>query len=403
MDERRYIGLDALRGCMMLLGIVLHSAMLYLASPPQAMPLPTDRNSSEVFDVLFDLIHSFRMPIFFLVAGFFAALMVNRRGIQATWRNRVSRILWPLLAALLVILPLTAWLTLSFWVDARFGSRSLMPDLQSILALGAETKEKIGPRAEHPSMAHLWFLYYLCMFYALIPLCQWALQKTAHLQARIQHFFSQPSAAVVFALWTALTLWPYQGAQVHEGFFYFIPHPPSLLYYGAFFVLGYAFHAYQGFLQATVRYMRWAWVLAAALFPLSLMASSADTDAGGENAWLHLTAVLLNGLCTWAFIYGFFGAAQRFFDRLSRSIDYAAQSAYWVYLVHLPLIMLAGWFLLAFDAPALFKFVLVCMWAAALAFASFHYVVQNSWLAMFLYGRRLGLRWPWQQQAPSVQ
>jgi len=34
MDNRRYFGLDALRGGMMMLGIVLHAAMYYMASPP---------------------------------------------------------------------------------------------------------------------------------------------------------------------------------------------------------------------------------------------------------------------------------------------------------------------------------------------------------------------------------
>jgi hypothetical protein len=39
MDERRYFGLDALRGGMMMLGIVLHAAWLYLAAPPPTMPI----------------------------------------------------------------------------------------------------------------------------------------------------------------------------------------------------------------------------------------------------------------------------------------------------------------------------------------------------------------------------
>ena len=34
MDDRRYFGLDALRGGMMMLGIVLHAAMIYLTAPP---------------------------------------------------------------------------------------------------------------------------------------------------------------------------------------------------------------------------------------------------------------------------------------------------------------------------------------------------------------------------------
>ena len=77
--ERRYYGLDALRGGMMLLGIVLHGANLYLAAPPPAFPFPTDRNNAYVFDLLFFFIHSFRMPTFFVLAGFFASLLVEKR------------------------------------------------------------------------------------------------------------------------------------------------------------------------------------------------------------------------------------------------------------------------------------------------------------------------------------
>ena len=46
MDERRYYGLDALRGGMMMLGIILHASMFYLAAPPATMPLPLDQNNA---------------------------------------------------------------------------------------------------------------------------------------------------------------------------------------------------------------------------------------------------------------------------------------------------------------------------------------------------------------------
>jgi glucans biosynthesis protein C len=401
MDERRYIGLDALRGFMMLLGIVVHSAMLYLASPPVALPLPTDKNNSEVFDVLVDFIHSFRMPLFFLVAGFFAALMFERRGMKATLRNRVRRIFLPWLASLVVILPLLAWLSANFWLAARYGTHSLIPDWAKLVAFGEEMKQKIGPRAEEPMMGHLWFLYYLCMFYLLVPLIEWGMQKTALLQAGIRRAVVSPWAALGFGLWTALTLWPYQGAQVFEGFVYFLPHPPSLLYYGTFFVLGYVFHTHQDFFQTAQRCVLWAWIGAAVCFPLSIMATAADTNAGGKNLELHLVAMLFHGLCTWALIYGFIGAALRFFDRPSRTVEYIAQSAYWVYLVHSPLVMLAGWCLIPFDLPAMLKFVLVCLGVALVAFAAFHYAVQNTWMGVFLNGRRVRLDWPWRRMSQA--
>src|SRR4051812_10660417 len=106
MDERRYYGLDALRGAMMMLGIVLHAATLYLAAPPPHVPLTTDRNTSLTMDAIFDLIHSFRMPCFFVLAGFFASLLVEKRGVWETYRNRAARILAPLLAGMVTVLPI---------------------------------------------------------------------------------------------------------------------------------------------------------------------------------------------------------------------------------------------------------------------------------------------------------
>ena len=199
------------------------------------------------------------------------------------------------------------------------------------------------------------------------------------------------------ALVTAATLRPFPGGQVHEGFVYFEPHLPSLVYCGSFFVLGCLFHGYRGFLQAlTHRIGLWA-VLVALMFPLSLWASRLDHAAQGARVALHLGAVLANGLCTLALIYLMLGCALRYFDRESPWIQYLPQSSYWVYLVHLPLVFLASWWLLQFDLPAVLKFLLVCAFTALVALLSFHYAVQKSWISSFLHGRRFDLKWPWRE------
>ena len=98
MDPRRYHGLDALRGVVMMLGIVIHAAVYFLAYPP--LPVPLDPSSSPVFDVIVVFVHSFRMPLFFVLAGFFASLLVEKYGIAGSYRNRVKRVLLPLLLSL---------------------------------------------------------------------------------------------------------------------------------------------------------------------------------------------------------------------------------------------------------------------------------------------------------------
>jgi len=396
MDNRRYYGLDALRGGMMMLGIVLHASMFYLVTPPPTMPLPTDRNNALVFDLIFAFIHSFRMPTFFVLAGFFTSLLIEKRGLRGTYKDRAKRILAPLAVGIVTLLPFTFLFMIDFALSARFGTHDFIPDHEALGIFSREVAAKGVPTGK-PSLGHLWFLYYLCFFYLLIPLCQALVSSIARVEERIRRWLVSPFLLLAFALYTAATLWPFHGGQLHEGFIYFEPHLPSLVYYGSFFVLGYVLHHYREFLQALARNVSsWA-MLALILFPLAVYASHLDNDAHGASFALHLGAVLANGLCTWALICLFLGSALRFFDRQSPWIVYVSQSSYWVFLVHLPLVNFAGWWLLQFDLPSPLKFLLVCGFTSVVAFTTFHYGVQKTWISDFLYGRRFDLDWPWRR------
>jgi glucans biosynthesis protein C len=404
MDDRRYFGLDALRGGMMMLGIVLHAAMYYLVTPPPTGPIPTDANNSVVFDYLFAFIHSFRMPTFFVLSGFFTALLVERRGVWGTYRNRAARILAPLAVGIVTLLPVTLVLVLDFMVAARYAIFNWIPQMGDLIALGSAMEALTIDTASHDEdlpLAHLWFLYYLCYFYLLIPVCRWLVARSLSIEAGIARMLASPCLVVPLGVGTAAMLWPYHGGQVGEGFMFVKPHLPSLVYYGSFFVLGYVGHHYRGALPALVRGV-WRWAaLAALLFPLSLHFSGLDNAVRGRDAMLHLWAVLANGFCTWALICFFVGAALRWFDRDSPWIQYVSQSSYWVFLVHMPLVTLAAFWLLRYDLPAMLKFLLACSFTAVIAFVTFHYWVQKSWVSTFLHGRRFDLQWPWRRTGES--
>ena len=101
-DPRR-TDLDVLRGVAMLLGIVLHSFMSFMPGP---WPVQ-DSRQNDLFFIPVAAIHMFRMPLFFLLSGFFAMFILRKQGLRGMLRHRARRILLPLLLALVTIVPVS--------------------------------------------------------------------------------------------------------------------------------------------------------------------------------------------------------------------------------------------------------------------------------------------------------
>ena len=125
---QRIHALDAWRATLLLLGVVLHSVSELLSEMPEG-------TLKVVYLRLNDFIHTFRMPAFFVLSGFFSAMLLETRGAKAFLWNRCQRIVLPFL----VFVPLTG-LTLSVLHIAR--DHILL--YQIIAALGSRRTELLG-------------------------------------------------------------------------------------------------------------------------------------------------------------------------------------------------------------------------------------------------------------------
>lgn len=99
--------LDALRAGAMLLGIVLHASLSFFPS----LWMVADSRSEPSFGVVFSAIHGFRMPLFFVMSGFFSAMLLHRRGWLALVGHRYRRVLLPLLLGMVTVVPATHWIS----------------------------------------------------------------------------------------------------------------------------------------------------------------------------------------------------------------------------------------------------------------------------------------------------
>jgi peptidoglycan/LPS O-acetylase OafA/YrhL len=140
--DRRH-DLDALRSFAMLLGIALHAALAYIG----AGWVVSDEPTSDGLGLLVTAIHGFRMPLFFLLSGFFTAMLWRRRGPAYLLSQRARRILLPLLLGCLTIVPamwgVTKWAVsqkTALVREAAAGhapqARAPTPDIWTVAAYG---------------------------------------------------------------------------------------------------------------------------------------------------------------------------------------------------------------------------------------------------------------------------
>src|SRR5215471_14093560 len=87
----RFHSLDALRAFVLLLGVVFHSLMAYVL-PPGIWAVGTTKPPTPLLWFVY-YAHCFRMEVFFLLAGFFACLVIEKRGVLSYLRDRAKRIL----------------------------------------------------------------------------------------------------------------------------------------------------------------------------------------------------------------------------------------------------------------------------------------------------------------------
>jgi fucose 4-O-acetylase-like acetyltransferase len=223
LRSQRIHYLDNLRAMAMLLGVFLRAALAY-AQPAQSVWLATDTKASVAIDASIWFIHLFRMGLFFLLSGYFAKLVIDRKGMKHFLWGRCLRIVVPfvlfypfLLAAMTIVIVFSlAYLT--------------QPEgLMGLIAEAAKDSTAVRNR-KPPGTMHLWFLYYLMFFTALGALfnnAKWL---------RFESFFPKPK----ILLFCPLILIPGAFAAgcplpAPESF---IPHWWPFAFYGLFYVAG---------------------------------------------------------------------------------------------------------------------------------------------------------------------
>ena len=351
----RIFGLDAARSVLMLLGIVVHTGS-FVSSFQAASDSPLD-NSVLLIAIL---VHNFRMPAFFAVAGLFAAMLIDQRGLRGFWQQRMRRLFWPLVASSVTVIPIT------------------------LASFDVSTPKKLMDAG----FVHMWFVYYLLIFSAVTILLYWLFHKTSLGQRKhellkkfARKWFANP---IILLLAAAITCLLPAYFSVESGALEkdsgLLPNIYLLIFYGIFFSLGLFSYSIW---QSIERKLRKFWWIYLALGLAAFSTYSNLMFSNTEQTWWKFFYTL----STWMLAAGFIAFFVRFANKPNRFFAYFSEASYWIYIVHLPIVLAALYWLAKWQVPFFWSFVFSTVFTFSISTLSYHWLVKDTIIGKFLAGK----------------
>ena len=363
-----------------MLGVVLHAGASGLWRQSGDSALKT------TIEITIGFIHIFRMPAFFLLSGFFGALLWYRRGPGLTLKNRFRRLVLPFLGFLFILWPLLNW-GLSYLTSLYSGHSEPI-----WRALGDAMNGSLPPR----HLIHLWFLYYLIIITVIATTVVLWMERLEVAWPRVQSFvrrtFESPWRSLFIlgglnALWFALLGWDDIPTSDR-----WAPNMVILLYYLAFYAFGWVVYSAKIDLQ-NLREHAWAQVIIGAVLAglyfgawhLTMDASRAGDDLP-KVGWYLLRSLFFGGALV-AITRGLLGVFLRYANTGAYGWRYVSDSSYWVYLFHIFLCVSIPYLLALWDLPILVKYYLTMLLTMVICLVTYDLFIRSTWAGKFLNGR----------------
>lgn len=374
----RYHAFDNLRGILLMLLIVLHSAVAYMVTPFGDVWPFKDHSTHIAFDIVVVLIHTFRLPLLFAMAGFFGAKLYCERGAREFLRNRTQRIAIPLI---------TFWVLLTPFILAPFALIQLEPGSRTPLGLISWLMSQNG--LSNLQLFHLWFLFDLLLYYGAMLLMAQLPQPTLipwvdSSWRRFDQLLQSSWGVLVLVAVTTSSLLPTKLGMLETPATFARP-PSTLLADFVFFLFGWWLYHRRHYLWSFAS-GAWTRVVLGVTFLAIHLACVAWLIKG--NSECHVLSAVFASLSTWFFVYGIMGLFARYGNRPSRFWRYVADSSYWCYLVHLPSVVWLQILLANWRVPAVLKFLTVLIATLSVCLLTYDRFVRATPIGALINGRR---------------
>ncbi|MEO1336048.1 MAG: acyltransferase family protein [Myxococcota bacterium] len=369
MQSHRLHHLDWLRVIAFGLLVLFHTGMIFV---PWRFHIQAAQ-TSEMLMIVMSWMHAWRMPLLFLISGMGTAFALGTRSGGAFIRQRVKRLLIPLLFGMFVVVPP------QIYVERIADYDSFWAFYPTVLALVPY------PMGGSMSWHHLWFVLYL-FFYslALLPLLLWVRRSSTRWSPAVYRWAHRGGLAWFFAplfVLHAVTM-PFFPEFTHT----LIDDWGRVVHFGMFFAAGFVIAVHPP-IMARLRTKRRRHLMISVLWLVPFFAirlfdwPTRPMLFGYDFLYWVPTSVV-----AWYFCLALLGYGYAALSRPSGLLTYLNDAVYPFYIWHQTVtVVLGAWVIHRVEGVAL-PFILIAAGTYVGTLAIYHVLIRPYPFMRFLHG-----------------
>jgi peptidoglycan/LPS O-acetylase OafA/YrhL len=375
VGQRRY-DLDWLRTFAFVLLILFHTGMMFVSWDWHVK----NSETSAVLEFAMRFLHEWRMPLLFFISGAAVWFALEKYGWPAYIRERLMRLLVPLVFGMLAVIPPQVYFERQFygWAYASF-----VDFYATVFASGSYP-------AGNLSWHHLWYIPYILTYsLLLLPLLLWL--RTSRGRGASDWMlrpFSRPYALLLLCVPSALCdlclrpFWPGDANNL-------VADWANLASKGVIFLVGYVLCSSEEVWPAVERFRYRALAMAIVAYALLLACWNSGWQLEGP-AWVGYR--ILRSLNLWCWLLALLGFGRRHWSFNHPVLKYATEAVYPWYILHQTVIVIVGYHVAEWNLGMWWKYLFVAASMILITSVVYEFVIRRISLIRPLFGLRVRRR-----------
>lgn len=334
-------------------------------------------------------VHNFLMPIMmpaiFIVSAAAMSFALAKRSPGSFLLERAKRLLIPLLFGILFLSPHQVYLeglshggTLQSVLDAPVRSTAFDGSFLQFLPQYFDGFYAFGGNFAWMGL-HLWYLEFLFIFtLIMLPVYLFLRSKVGIMLVRaLASFCAKPGAIYLLALFIIVPLLFLE----EDGLGFDVFGGNSLIIYLIDMLLGFILFADERFRQAIIR-QRWISLVAGLAILYPFFYEKFHSGPIGEYDFL------IDGLFSWLWILTLLGFGMKHLNFNNRLLRYANEAVLPFYMLHQPILILVGYFVVRLSLPIGLKYALIVLLSLPVILLIYEFIVRRVNVLRFFFGMK---------------